>query len=202
MSSLTWSGVLPFWPCFVSPTNLQDPLNCFRALPPNPTFPTRSKDFRQATDLSRHWRILLEPISQLLNLSIHQSVDSLYLFLLVRRNWPLSFKLFNQISPSFIPPLPPLQPFSFALDCCEVLSPFFFLFFFPRQGSLLDTAVQLNPARLGFAAKSPFLSVLVCASRSFCQVGRWEMNRQWWGTAMQGCLLWKHWLWALSSLNS
>lgn len=150
--------------------NLQDALDCFHALPPNRTFPSRSKDFRQATDLSRHWRILLEPISQLLNLSIHQSVDSLYLFLLVRRNWPLSFKLFNQISPSFIPPLPPLSHW--------IVVKYSAFFFFPRQGSLLDTAVQLNPARLGFAAKSPFLSLLVCASRSLCQVGCWEMNRQ------------------------
>lgn len=85
----------------------------------------RWKDFSGAIDLNRHRRILSEPISQLLDLSIYQSVDSLYLFLLVRRNCPLSFKLFNTISPSFIPTLPPLLPFSFALDCCEVLHFFF-----------------------------------------------------------------------------
>lgn len=135
-------------------------------------FPTELKTCRRATDLSRRRRILLEPISQLLNLSIHQSVDSLYLFLLVSRNWPLSFELFNKISPSFIPPCPP-QPLSFALNCREVLCVFFPLFFFGRQDSLLDTAVRLNPARLGFAAKRLFLSLLVCASRSFCQVGCW-----------------------------
>lgn len=132
----------------------------FHALPPNPTFPTRSKDFRRATDLSRHWRILLEPISQLLNLSVHQSVDSLYLFLLVRRNWPLSFKLFNQISPSFIPPLPPLQPFSFALDCCEVLC-----FFFFETRLFIRHSCSTEPSKAWICCQEPFsLSVGLCFS--------------------------------------
>lgn len=122
------------------------------------------KDFQCAIDLNRHRRILFKSNSLLLNLSIHQSVDSLYLILPVRRNCPLSFKL---LSKSLHHPSPSSSSAAFllVLDCCEVLrfSPRFSL----RRDTLLDTAVQPNPARPGFTAKC--LSVplcLVCASLS------------------------------------
>lgn len=105
-----------------------DSIFTLKSCSPDAGYMQDGKDFWRAIDLNGHRRILFEPISQLLNLSIHQSVGSLYLLLLFRRNWPLSFKLFNKISPAFILPLPPLLPFSFALDCCKVL-----LFFFETR---------------------------------------------------------------------
>lgn len=148
------------------------PLNCsFGFTSKILHLPSELKTCRRATDLSRRQRILLEPISQLLNLSIHQSVDSLYLFLLVRRNWPLSFELFNKISPSFIPPCPP-QPLSFALNCREVLCVFFPLFFPPRQDSLLDTAVRWTQRGLGLLPRG-FFSRCWSVLLALCQVGCW-----------------------------
>lgn len=123
------------------------------------------------------WRILVEPINQLLNLIIHQSVDSLYLFLLFRGNWPLSFKLFNEISPSFIS----LFFFcccSLVLDFCEVLH----LFFEARD--FIRHRCSAEPGKAWIHCQGPFsLSADVCLSRSLSG-GPKGMNRQWWGAAI------------------
>lgn len=106
------------------------------------------------------WEILVEPINQLLNLIIHQSVDSLYLFLLFRGNWPLSFKLFNEISPSFIS----LFFFcccSLVLDFCEVLH----LFFEARD--FIRHRCSAEPSKAWIHCQGPFsLSADLCRSRS------------------------------------
>lgn len=141
-------------------------------------FPTKLKTCRRATDLSRRRRILLEPISQLLNLSIHQSVDSLYLFLLVRRNWPLSFELFNKISPSFIPPCPP-QPLSFALNCREVLWGFFFSLFFSETRLFIRHSCSAEPSEAWICCQEAFsLAVGLCFSLFLSGGMLGAMNRQ------------------------
>lgn len=141
-------------------------------------FPTELKTCRRATDLSRRRRILLEPISQLLNLSIHQSVDSLYLFLLVRRNWPLSFELFNKISPSFIPPCPP-QPLSFALNCREVLWVFFFSLFFSETRLFIRHSCSAEPSEAWICCQEAFsLAVGLCFSLFLSGGMLGAMNRQ------------------------
>lgn len=119
--------IFPRWQYFIFPRAFQDAAGLFAFSSPNLGALLQDRcrvvvgwnDFQHAIDLNRHRRVLFEPISQLLNLSIHQSVESLYLVLLVRRNWHLSLstKSLHHSSPSSSSAVSLL-----ALDCCEVLS--------------------------------------------------------------------------------
>lgn len=80
--------------------------HCFHFYSPNPDVPTQATCRMEGLSTYRSKQAQEDPLranQSAFKPEYPQSVDSLYLFLLVRRNWPLSFKLFNTISPSFIP---------------------------------------------------------------------------------------------------
>lgn len=124
------------------------------------------KDFQCAIDLNRHRRILFKSNSLLLNLSIHQSVDSLYLI-------PLSFKL---LSKSLHHPSPSSSSAAFllVLDCCEVLRfppPFFF-----EARHFIRHSCSTEPSKAWIHCQVPLCASVpgLCFSLSLTLSVRWD----------------------------